>query len=61
MGYMKFYSIEHTFTQPYRTHGTLWESIQAQSICDEMEFLETQLRTTALASQMLKDIGVKTK
>tara|TARA_B100000900_G_scaffold402745_1_gene408951 strand:+ start:4101 stop:4286 length:186 start_codon:yes stop_codon:yes gene_type:complete len=61
MDFMKFYSVEGTFTQPYKTHGTLWEAIQTNAICDEMEFLETQLRTTSLASKMLDDIGVKTK
>lgn len=61
MSYMKFYNIKTEFKQPYRTYGLLWETIETQSICDEMDWLEGQLRTTALASRMLNDIGVKTK
>jgi len=58
---MKNYHVEGEWTQPYRTHGLLWESIETVSICDEMDKLESQLRTTALAAKMLKDIGVKVK
>jgi len=58
---MKNYQVEGEWTQPYRTHGLLWESIETVSICDEMDKLESQLRTTALAAKMLKDIGVKVK
>lgn len=61
MSFMKNYNIETTWTQPYRTHGCLWESIETQAICDEMEQLEDQLRTTALAKKMLIDIGVNVK
>jgi hypothetical protein len=32
--------------------------IETQGILDEMDNLESQLRTTALAEKMLKDIGV---
>jgi hypothetical protein len=60
MSAMKSYTITGMFRQPYRTTGLLWEAIETVSICDEMEFLETQLRTTALAERMLNDIGVKT-
>ena len=58
---MKNYHVEGEWTQPYRTHGLLWESIETVSICDEMDKLESQLRTTALAAKMLKDIGVNVK
>jgi len=61
MSMMQNYNIETTWTQPYRTHGCLWESIETQAICDEMDDLESQLRTTALAERMLNDIGVKIK
>jgi len=61
MSWMKNYHVEGEWTQPYRTHGLLWESIETVSICDEMDKLESQLRTTALAAKMLKDIGVKVK
>jgi len=61
MSMMQNYNIETTWTQPYRTHGCLWEAIETQAICDEMEELESQLRTTALAERMLNDIGVKIK
>jgi len=55
---MKNYSVEYSLSQPYRTHGLLWEAIETVAICDEMEELESQLRTTSLAKRMLKDIGV---
>ena len=58
---MKNYNIETTWTQPYRTHGCLWESIETVAICDEMDLLESELRTTALAERMLKDIGINVK
>lgn len=61
MSYMKNFSVEAKWTQPYRTQGCLWEAIETQAICDEMEQLETQLRSSALAKRMLKDIGVKVK
>lgn len=61
MSYMKNYNVKGEWTQPYRTHGLLWESIETQAICDEMNDLESQLRTTALAKKMLKDIGVNIK
>jgi len=61
MSWMKNYHVEGEWTQPYRTHGLLWESIETVSICDEMDKLESQLRTTALAAKMLKDIGVNVK
>lgn len=61
MNHIKNYNIEATWTQPYRTYGCLWESIETVAICDEMDELETQLRTTALAKKMLNDIGVSTK
>ena len=61
MSYMKNYHVEAEWTQPYRTHGCLWESIETQAICDEMDELEEQLRTTALAAKMLQDIGVNVK
>ena len=61
MSMMKNYNVQGEWTQPYRTHGCLWEAIETQAICDEMEELENQLRTTALAERMLNDIGVKTK
>jgi hypothetical protein len=61
MSWMKNYHVEGEWTQPYRTHGLLWESIETVSICDEMDKLESSLRTTALAAKMLKDIGVKVK
>ena len=61
MSYMKNYNVEGTWTQPYRTHGLLWEAIETQSICEAMDELESQLRTTALAEKMLKDIGVNVK
>ena len=59
MSVMKNYSVEYHISQPYRTHSCLWEAIETQAICDEMEKLESQLRTTSLAQRMLKDIGVK--
>ena len=37
---MQNYNVEGTWTQPYRTHGCLWEAIETQAICDEMEELE---------------------
>lgn len=61
MSIMKNYSVEGMYKQPYRLHGLLWEAIETVSICDEMEKIESQLRTTALAERMLNDIGVKTK
>lgn len=61
MSYMKNYHLQANYSQPYRTHGLLWEAIETVSICDEMDLLESQLRTTALAQKMLKDIGVKIK
>ena len=58
---MKNFSVEASWTQPYRTQPLLWEMIETQSICEEMEKLESQLRTTSLAVKMLKDIGVNVK
>ena len=61
MSSMQNYNIETTWTQPYRTHRCLWESIETVAICDEMEELENQLCSTELAERMLKDIGVNVK
>jgi hypothetical protein len=61
MSVMKNYSMQYNITQPYRSYGCLWEAIETVSICDEMELLEQQLKTTALATRMLKDIGVNVK
>jgi len=61
MSNMQNYSVSSAWTQPYRTVGCLWEAIETQAICDEMQQLESQLRTTALATKMLEDIGVKCK
>lgn len=58
---MENYNVSGEWKEPYRTHGLLWESIETVIICDEMDFLETQLRTTALARRMLNDIGIKTE
>lgn len=55
---MKNYNISGEWGQPYRTHSLLWEMLETQGILDEMDNLESQLKTTALAAKMLKDIGV---
>ena len=56
---MKDFDVSANWTQPYRTHTLLWQHIDNQETIAEMDSLETQLRTTALAQRMLKDIGVK--
>jgi len=61
MSVMKNYTVQYNYTQPYRTHSCLWESIETVSICDEMDLLEEQLTSTELAEKLLKDIGVKMK
>ena len=55
---MKKYNVSGELGQPYRTHSLLWEMLETQGILDEMDNLESQLKTTALAAKMLKDIGV---
>lgn len=56
---MENYSVNGSFSQPYRTYSCLWERLETDNICQQMDDLESQLRTTALATKMLKDIGVK--
>jgi len=51
-------SIEYSYTQPYRTHTLLWEAIETNEICIEMDTLD-DIADTELASEMLKSIGVK--
>jgi len=51
-------SIEYSYTQPYRTHTLLWEAIETNEICIEMDTLD-DIADTELASEMLKGIGVK--
>jgi len=55
---MENYSVSGEWQQPYRTHTCLWEQLETVAILDDMDKLEDQLRTTALARKMLKDIGV---
>ena len=50
-------SIEYSYTQPYRTHTTLWEAIETNEICIEMDTLD-DIADTELANNMLKSIGV---
>jgi hypothetical protein len=57
---MENYNVSGMWNQPYRTHGLLWETIETLTICEAMDELEDQLRTTALARRMLNDIGIKT-
>jgi hypothetical protein len=56
---MENYSVSGSFSQPYRTYSCLWERLETDNICQQMDDLESQLRTTALAKKMLEDIGVK--
>jgi hypothetical protein len=58
---MENYNVSGEWDQPYRTHSLLWEMLETQGILDQMDSLESQLRTTSLASRMLKDIGIKIK
>ena len=51
-------SIEYSYTQPYRTHTCLWEAIETNEICIEMDTLD-DIADTELANEMLKSIGVK--
>ena len=51
-------SIEYSYTRPYRTHTTLWEAIETNEICIEMDTLD-DIADTELANEMLKSIGVK--
>lgn len=51
-------SIEYSYTQPYRTHTLLWEAIETNEICIEMDTLD-DIADTNLANDMLKSIGVK--
>ena len=60
-GIMKSYGVSSTWTQPYRTHGLLWESIATVAVCEEMDFIDKQIRNTAMARAMLAKIGVQCK
>ena len=53
-----YHSVEYSFTQPYRTHTLLWEAIETNEICIEMDALD-DIADTAQAEEMLKNIGVK--
>lgn len=58
---MENYNVSGKWTQPYRTHGLLWESIETLSICDKLDELNDQnVNTILLARRMLNDIGIKT-
>jgi|13_taG_2_1085334.scaffolds.fasta_scaffold96819_1 hypothetical protein len=52
------YHSEHKWTQPYRTHGLLWEAIETVSMCDTIE-QQDDIADTVLADSMLTSIGVK--
>ena len=58
---MENYNVSGEWKQPYRTHTCLWEKLETDALLEEMDNLEDQLKTTALASRMLKDIGIKIK
>jgi hypothetical protein len=55
---MDNYNVSGEWNQPYHTNSLLWGILETQGILDEMDSLESQLKTTALAAKMLKDIGV---
>jgi hypothetical protein len=55
---MDNYNVSGEWNQLYRTNSLLWGILETQGILDEMDSLESQLKTTALAAKMLKDIGV---
>jgi|TARA_Y100000385_G_C12786289_1_gene505674 hypothetical protein len=58
---MKNFSVTGKWTQPYTTHTLLWQHIENNETLEELDFLETQMRTTALAEKLLNNIGVKCK
>ena len=55
---INYYSIEYSFTQPYRTHTLLWEAIETNEICIEMDELD-DISDTLVAEEMLQNIGVR--
>jgi len=52
------YHSEHNWTQPYRTHGLLWEAIETLSMCETIE-QQDDIADTVLADSMLTSIGIK--
>lgn len=54
------YHSEHKWTQPYRTHGILWESLDTVSMCDKIDE-QDDIVDTKLADTMLSNIGVKVR
>jgi|SaaInl74LU_5_DNA_1037368.scaffolds.fasta_scaffold00763_16 hypothetical protein len=57
---MDNYNAHGKWTQPYRTHGLLWETIETLEICEELDKLNSKNCETLLARRMLNDIGIKT-
>jgi hypothetical protein len=55
---INYHSIEYSFTQPYRTHTLLWEAIETNEICIEMDELD-DISDTLVAEEMLQNIGVR--
>lgn len=51
----------YNVTYSFGSGSSLFNMMNTQYIIDEQDKLESQLRTTALAKKMLKDIGVKCK